>query len=71
MVDLYVYYVQMPDNVNEYVTPCYDGYTVYINCKLPREAKYKAFHHALTHINNDDFCGTNINVIEAEAHGKD
>ena len=67
MDDIYVYLVDMP--VNEAVCPCGAfGYTVYINTRLSNEARYRAFQHALRHIQNNDFEKTDIQQIEREAH---
>jgi hypothetical protein len=68
MDNIFIYYVEFPNNVKEMITPCYDGYTIYINRKLPREARNKAYQHALTHIRNNDFNGANISAIEIRAH---
>lgn len=68
MDEIYVYYVQMPQNVSEMVTPCYDGYTIYIDANLSDNDKYKAFIHALKHIANNDFNGNDVNNIEYHAH---
>lgn len=45
----------LPPKVNEYVTPCADGYTVYINARLDRDHQFRAYNHALKHIENGDF----------------
>ena len=54
MVDLNNVYVylndEMPAKQAEYVTPCLNGYTVYINAKLNHERQLQAFQHALKHI---------------------
>lgn len=68
MVDLFTYYVPLPDGINEMVAPCYDGYTVYIDSRLSEEKQYKAFEHALMHIYNEDFKKSDVQSIEAEAH---
>jgi len=68
MDDFFTYYVDMPDNISEMVTPCYDGYTVYINSRISEEKQHKALSHALRHIRNNDFNKTDVNSIESEAH---
>lgn len=55
MDDVYIYFVNLPCNVNEMVVPCCDGYTVYIDVKLSYDEKIEAYRHAIEHINNDDF----------------
>ena len=62
----------LPDGIHEMVTPCADGYTIYINARLDREHQMKAYHHALQHILNGDFDADNIRSVqemEADAHG--
>lgn len=66
--DIYVYQITLPDGINECVTPCFCGYTVYINQKLSYEQRQKAFAHALLHIRNNDFEKDNVQSIEAQAH---
>ena len=68
MDDVYIYYVDFPNNVKEFITPCEDGYTVYINKRLPREAKRRAYNHAMRHIEQKDFTKVNVQNIEGEAH---
>lgn len=68
MDDIFVYYVDFPDNVKEMVTPCYDGYTIYINKKLPGETRRRAYNHAISHVINNDFNGWDVQSIEAKAH---
>jgi len=68
MDDIFIYYVDFPDNINEFITPCEDGYTLYINKKLPREAKRRAYNHAMRHIEHNDFNGSDIQDIERKAH---
>ena len=53
--DIFVYFIDIPGNVNEMVTPCFGGYTVYIDCKLDREHRIKAYRHAIKHIKRGDF----------------
>jgi len=68
MDDVFIYYVDFPDNVNEVITPCLDGYTLYINKKLPREAKMRAYKHAMRHVALGDYARTDIQEIEGRAH---
>ena len=68
--DTYIYIVDLPTGINEAVTPCVGGYTIYINAKLTMEDQCKALNHALWHIQNDDFSKNNVQEIEAEAHKK-
>lgn len=68
MSEIFVYEVSLPDGVHEAVTPCLNGYTVYINSRLSYEQRKKAFIHALLHIKNSDFEKDDVQTIEAEAH---
>lgn len=70
MDDVFIYYVNFPDDVKEMVMPCFDGFTLYINERLPREAKIRAYNHAMRHIASGDFEKHNVNDIEISAHRK-
>lgn len=69
MVDIYVYIVDLPERVDEMVTPCLDGYTVYLNARLSYAGRVKAYHHAIRHIERNDFENDDVQKIEEEAHG--
>ena len=64
MDDVFVYLAPLPNSIDEYVTPCSDGYTVYINEKLSRPQQIKAFNHAIRHIAGNDFSKENVQEIE-------
>ena len=68
MGDVYIYIVDLPDRVDEMVTPCIDGYTVYLNARLTYAGRVRAYHHAMQHIERNDFEGMDIQEIEMEAH---
>lgn len=68
MVDVFVYIVDLPDQVDEMVTPCLDGYTVYLNARLTYAGRVRAYHHAMRHIENNDFERANVQEIEKGAH---
>jgi len=75
MVDKNYVYVylrdDMPPRTHEMVTPCADGYTVYIDASLDNEHRIKAYEHALEHIESGDFDVDNTYTaqeIEAKAH---
>ena len=51
------------------VTPCLDGYTVYLNARLSYSGRVRAYHHAIRHIERNDFEAENVQKIEEEAHG--
>ena len=64
--NIYVYMVNLPPGVSEAVTPCFDGYTIYIADRLDEIGQRKAYCHALRHIYNGDFNKTNVQEIEWE-----
>jgi len=70
MDDVFVYLrSDLPDKVKELVTPCAEGYTVYINAKLDNEHRMKAYEHALRHIESGDFdtdCIKDVQTIETD-----
>ena len=69
MDDIFVYFVPLPTSIHEMVTPCADGYTIYIADWLDQEHRVAAYEHALTHIRNNDFEKDNVQEIEMVAHG--
>ena len=70
MNDIYVYLVNLPPGIHEAVTPCRDGYTIYIDNDLSPDAKLEAYNHAVRHILNRDFeIEGNVQEIERRAHG--
>lgn len=66
--DVFVYLVDLPDGINEMVTPCRDGYTIYIDARLDLAHRQKAYEHAMWHIEHDDFQKTDVQQIEHAAH---
>ncbi len=68
MDDIYVYIVDLPDQVNEMVTPCLDGYTIYLNAKLSHQERVDAYLHALRHVENNDWEKDDVQKIEKDAH---
>ena len=69
MDNIYTYVIDLPSSINEMVTPCFDGYTVYINACLSPSGMRKAYNHAIHHITNHDFEKSDVQQIEMEAHG--
>lgn len=68
--DVNTFLVNFPTPGNEMVVENEDGsYTILINAKLSQDGQLKAYQHALTHINNDDFEKSDIQSIEYQAHG--
>lgn len=68
MGDVYIYIVDLPDRVDEMVTPCIDGYTVYLNARLSYAGRVRAYLHAMRHIERNDFERANVQEIETETH---
>lgn len=66
--NVYVYIIDLPDRVNEMITPCLDGYTVYLNARLTYAGRVRAYHHALRHIDKNDFEKCIVQEIEKDAH---
>lgn len=69
-MEIYTYYTKLPPGVAEMVTPCFGGYTIYIDNTLTFEGRMRAFRHALYHIEHGDFDRDDVQQIEAEAHRK-
>lgn len=68
MVDPYVYITDLPPGINEMVSPCADGYTVYIKESLDYYGRIKAYSHAIEHIIGNDFEKNDVQEIETRAH---
>lgn len=68
MDDIYIYCIKLPEGVNEMVTPCVGGYTVYISDRLDQDHRVLAYQHALRHIKNGDFEQKGANRLEIFAH---
>lgn len=55
---------------NEMVSENADGsYTIFINSRLSSNQQLEAYNHAMEHIRNADFEKTDVQIIEAAAHG--
>ena len=68
MDNVYVYFAKLPPQVNEIVTPCLSGYTIWIDITLDEAHRLKAYEHALWHIKNHDFEKDDVQQIEWDAH---
>lgn len=66
--NIYVYLIDMPVSIREAVTPCCDGYTIYLNSRLSQSAQEKSFRHAMWHIEHNDFEKEDVQMIELLAH---
>jgi hypothetical protein len=71
MDDIFVYRIRMPDMIREAVTPCEDGYTIYIDDRLDDVHAYAAYQHALDHIRYGDLDNIgNVQKVEWKAHNE-
>lgn len=68
--NVYVYIVRLPDGIDEMISPCLDGYTIYLDDQLSNEGRLEAYNHALKHIQDNDFEKTDVQEIEAVAHAE-
>ena len=62
----FVYMAPLPHDIREMITPCQEGYTLYLNEKLSQEQRIRAVEHAFRHVQNGDFEKMNGNVQEIE-----
>lgn len=70
MDNVFVYYVPLPDGIDEAVLPCFDGYTIYINSRQSSSGMERAYKHALDHIQHNDFEKFDIQEIENDVDRK-
>ena len=73
MDDVFVYLVQLPSGIHEFVRPCADGFTIYIDIDLPEEERIEAYNHAMRHIKYGHFDYDNektVQEMELEVHGR-
>lgn len=69
MSDVFLYPVDMPDGINEMVSPGWeDDYTIYVNCRLPYSKQVRVVDHAIGHLRREDFNKEDVQQIEADAH---
>ena len=68
--DIFVYYVNLPDGINEAVMACQGGYTIYIDPRQSRPGIIRSYKHAMHHIQRGDFFRTDVQSIETDAHKK-
>ena len=70
LIDYQVHLINFPTGkTKEAVTENEDGsYTIFIEEKLSKEGREKAFLHAMKHIDNNDFFKDDIQKIEFYAH---
>lgn len=68
MVDTFTYITKLPHGVNEIVTPCLEGYTIYINESLSDASRVSAYDHAMRHIKEKDFEKYDVQGMEMMAH---
>lgn len=68
--DIYVYYVPLPEGVNEAVLSCLGGFTIYLDPRQSDDGLKRSYEHALKHIQDGDFFKTDVQSIESKAHKK-
>lgn len=68
--DIYVYYVPLPEGVNEAVLSCLGGFTIYLDPRQSEDGLKRSYEHALKHIQDGDFFKTDVQSIESKAHKK-
>lgn len=68
MDDVYVYFVPMPKGIHEFVTPCSDGFTIYLDSNQDKHHQQQSFLHAISHIANNDFEKEDVQRIEYLTH---
>lgn len=68
MDNIYTYMVKLPPTIHEMVTPCADGYTIYLNYDDSAERQIQGYNHAIRHIIEQDHEKGNVSQIEATAH---
>lgn len=67
--DVNIVLLNLPVKEKEAVTENEDGtFTIIINSRLSYDEQLKAYHHAMHHIENDDFSKNDVQSIEAIAH---
>lgn len=66
MVNIYHYLAPLPTGVKEVVMPCYDGYTIYTAEWLSSAEREEAIHHAMKHIERNDWEKDDVQQIEKE-----
>lgn len=70
--DVFVRLTKMPSSkLHEFVTPCAEGYCIYINEALDRPHMLQAYNHAMEHIINDDWNKDGVQEIEIIRHERE
>ena len=71
MAEIYVYFVCLPDGIDELVVSGVDQFTIYIDERLSDEQKQNAYDHAMKHIKSghlDYNCELSVQEMEYETH---
>lgn len=69
MDDIFTYLTHLPRGIREMITPCENGYTIYLDESLDEQERLNAYTHAIGHIANSDYEKSDVQEIEARAHG--
>lgn len=68
MDDVYVYYIKLPDGINEAVLSGTNGFTIYIDPRQSEAGIRRSYDHAMEHIRNADFTKSDVQIIEKRTH---
>ncbi len=71
MVDVFVRTCKLPDKVQAFTMPGYDGMNVYISEDLDEAHRLAAYEHELRHIERKDFEKENVQEIETCTHERE
>ncbi|QBE95265.1 hypothetical protein PMF13cell1_00780 [Blautia producta] len=70
--NIFVYFMNMDIHVPEQVVKNKDGtYSIFLNSRLTYESNMQSYRHAIEHIINGDFEGSDTNKIESKGHNLD
>lgn len=61
--------MSMEYGLHEMIVSNHDGsYTVFLNARDSNERRIQSYHHAIRHLERDDFEKDSVQQIESEAH---
>ena len=71
MANIFVYFVILPDGIDEAVVSGVDSFTIYIDRRLSDKKKKEAYEHAMKHIKSghlDYDCPLSVQEMEYATH---
>lgn len=71
MTEIFTHEVDLPPGVYGAVTPCFNGYKIFVDKKLNRDNRHKAYMQALECICNNYFAKHDVQQITWEAHNNE